>query len=116
MIEEQEEQVGKRVEDEKHEEYHNVSKLSLPIDRIPEAILKRAHKVFSKHNSTDIREWSWRLMRSYQLLHAVEKPMNLDFVQPFANTSDLANLTPHIDPNLAKKREEEREHKMRQGT
>ena len=104
-----------RQEDEKHEEYNHVSKVSLPIDRIPEPILQRAHKIFSKHNTRDIKEWSKQLMRSYQMLHAVEKPMNLDYVQPFSNTSDLVNLTPHIDPELAKKKEDERMFKARQG-
>jgi len=36
-------------------------------------------------------------MKNYQLLHAIEKPMNLDFVKPFANTSDLLNKSPIID-------------------
>jgi hypothetical protein len=41
-------------------------------------------------------------------LHAVEKPLNFDFVKPFANTSDLKNFTPHIDENLAADRMEAR--------
>jgi len=41
-------------------------------------------------------------------LHAVEKPINFDFVKPFANTSDLKNFTPHIDENLAAQKMEER--------
>jgi len=47
-------------------------------------------------------------MKSYQLLHAIEKPMNLDYVQPFANTFDLKEFTPKIDPNLAQSRRKER--------
>ena len=38
------------------------------------------------------------------MLHAVEKPMNLDYVKPFANTSDLKNMTPKIHVDLAAKR------------
>lgn len=70
--------------------------------------------MFSKHNARDIREWAKQLMKSYQLLHAVEKPMNLDFVQPFANTSDLKEFTPKIDPNLAEERRKERESNNKQ--
>ena len=47
-------------------------------------------------------------MKTYQLLHAVEKPMNLDYVKPFANTSDLKNFTPNIHEQVAKAKEEER--------
>lgn len=44
------------------------------------------------------------------MLHAVEKPMNLDYAKPFSNTSDLKNMTPKIHPELAqKKQEQERE-------
>ena len=54
-----------------------------------------AARVFSKHRRQDIREWSKLLMSSYQLLHAVEKPMNLEHIQtPFASTSDLKDMTP----------------------
>ena len=33
--------------------------------------------------------------------------MNLDYVKPFANTSDLANKTPFIHANTAKQKKEE---------
>jgi hypothetical protein len=36
----------------------------------------------------------------------VERPMNLDFVKPFANTSDLKEFTPKIDHNLAAEKAE----------
>ena len=49
------------------------------------------------------------------MLHAIEKPMNLDYVQPFSNTTDLVNLTPHIDPNLAMEKEKEREYRRKKG-
>lgn len=75
--------------------------------------MSRAHKVFSKHNSKEVREWSRQLMKSYQLLHAIEKPMNLDFVKPFANTSDLKEFAPNIDFNLAEERKKEREFKLK---
>lgn len=58
-------------------------------------------KVLSKHPVKDIRIYSSKLMQSYQLLHAVEKPMNLDYAKPFANTSDLKNMTPKIFSDLA---------------
>jgi len=41
------------------------------------------------------------------MLHAVEKPMNLDFVKSFANTHDLKNFTPNIHEGLAKQKEEQ---------
>ena len=43
------------------------------------------------------------------MLHAVEKPMNLDYVKPYANTSDLKNFTPNIHEEIAKAKEEERQ-------
>ena len=53
-------------------------------------------------------------MKSYQLLHAIEKPMNLDYAQPFSSTSDLVNYTPYLDRDLAIKKELEREQEMKQ--
>jgi hypothetical protein len=63
-------------------------------------------KVFSKHLVGDVREWSNMLMKNYQLLHAIEKPMNLEYAKPFSNTSDLINKTPTIHANEAKQRKE----------
>ena len=34
--------------------------------------------------------------------------MNLDYVKPFANTSDLVNNTPNLDDQQAKQKEDER--------
>jgi hypothetical protein len=51
--------------------------VTLPIDRVPEEISKRMTKVFSKHQAKEVREWGHLLMKNYQLLHAIEKPMNL---------------------------------------
>ena len=85
-----------------------MSSLGLPTDRIPEDILARATKVFSKHSSKEVRGWSDLLMKNYQLLHAVEKPMNFDFVKPYASTSDLQNMTPNIDHDLAYERMSQR--------
>ena len=65
-------------------------------------------KVFSKHRVSDVRLWSRQLMQSYQLLHAVEKPMNLDYAKPFSNTSDLKNMTPKIFSKVAQQKHEER--------
>ena len=74
---------------------------------MPDDITKRMAKVFSKHGVQDVREWSKLLMKTYQLLHAIEKPMDLSYVKPFANTSDLVNKIPYIHPAQAKLREEE---------
>jgi SAM-dependent methyltransferase len=82
--------------------YSPYSDVTLPIDRIPEDITKRMVKVFSKHTVSEVREWGRLLMRNYQMLHAIEKPMNLQYVKPFANTSDLVNKTPYIHPSHAK--------------
>lgn len=73
-----------------------------------------AKKVFSKHNAKDIREWSKQLMESYQLLHAIEKPMNLSHIQTeFANTSDLKDLVPAmVKPGKKKSDEEKQKAKM----
>lgn len=101
VLREQSEEVPRRLHDEHHAEYKHVSELALPIDRIPQDILSRANKVFSKHPAKDVREWAALLMKSYQLLHAVEKPINFDYVKPYANTSDLKNFTPTIDHNQA---------------
>jgi hypothetical protein len=60
----------------------------------------------------EVREWGNLLMKNYQLLHAIEKPMNLDYVKPFANTSDLVQKTPTIHADEVKKRREE-EKKMK---
>jgi hypothetical protein len=57
--------------------YSPYAQVSLPIDRIPEDITRRMVKVFSKHSIPDVREWGRLLMKNYQMLHAVEKPMNL---------------------------------------
>lgn len=93
-----------RVYDKKYKEYHPFALLSLPIDRIPEDIQKRMIKIFSKHRVIDVRMWSKQLMQNYQLLHAVEKPMNLDYAKPFSNTSDLKNMTPKIFSDIAIKK------------
>lgn len=98
--------------DENYKAYKHVSELSFGIDRIPEKLLKRAFKVFSKHTSKEVREWASHLIKSYQMLHAVEKPMNLDYVKPFANTSDLKNMTPTIHEEIAKAKEAERQFRM----
>ena len=87
--------------DPNYTEYKHLSELSFGIDRIPEKLMKRCFKIFSKHNSKQVREWASQLMKSYQMLHAVEKPMNLDYVKPFANTTDLINMTPNIHEDIA---------------
>jgi hypothetical protein len=42
-------------------------------------------------------------------LHAIEKPINFDFVKPYASTSDLKNMTPNIDHDLGAERMKKRE-------
>ncbi len=66
-----------RQQDPLFKEYSPYSFVTLPIDRIPEDITKRLVKVFSKHQVVEVREWGRLLMKNYQMLHAVEKPMNL---------------------------------------
>ncbi len=90
-----------------HSEKHAPAAVTLATDRVPDDILRRMHKIFSKHSVPDVREWSKLLMKNYQLLHAIEKPMNLEYVKPYANTSDLVNKTPIIHANDAKQRKEE---------
>ena len=48
-------------------------------------------------------------MKNYQLLHAVEKPINFDYTKPFASTNDLKNMTPNIDHDLAYERMSKRQ-------
>jgi hypothetical protein len=95
------------VYDKLHEQYAKYAEVTLPIDRVPEDITKRMVKVFSKHQVGEVREWGKLLMKNYQLLHAIEKPMNLQYVKPFANTGDLVNKSPFIHPAQAKKKQEE---------
>jgi hypothetical protein len=97
-----------RVEDSRHELYQHVSELGLPIDRIPQDMLARLNKIFSKHQAREVREWGHLLMKNYQLLHAVEKPINFDFVKPFASTTDLKNMIPDLDYEQAADRMEAR--------
>jgi len=52
-------------------------------------------------------------MQSYQLLHAVEKPMNLDYAKPFSNTSDLKHMTPKVHFSMAQKKEEAEEERAK---
>ena len=40
--------------------------------------------------------------------------MNLQYVKPFANTTDLVNKTPIIDEGAAKQKKEEEEEKVKQ--
>lgn len=54
-----------REHDKNHELYKNVSELGLPTDRIPQDILQRANKIFSKHSTQEVREWSDLLMKNY---------------------------------------------------
>jgi hypothetical protein len=63
--------------DSQFKEYSPYALTTLPIDRVPDEINKRMIKVFSKHQAKEVREWGQLLMKNYQLLHAIEKPMNL---------------------------------------
>ena len=90
-----------RAKDAMNELYSPLAQLALPVDRVPEDIQKRMIKVLSKHKPSEVRAWSSKLMQSYQMLHAVEKPMNLDYAKPFSNTSDMKNMTPKIHFDLA---------------
>ena len=44
--------------DENYEAYKHVSELSFGIDRIPEKMIARAHKIFSKHTTHEVRDWA----------------------------------------------------------
>ena len=66
-----------REQDSHYKDYAPYSLVTLSIDRVPEDICKRMTKVFSKHQTSEVREWGKLLMKNYQLLHAIEKPMNL---------------------------------------
>lgn len=63
-------------------------------------------KVFSKHSVKEVREWGDLLMKNYHFLYSSEKPMNLAYVKPFANTSDLVNKTPNIHEKEKVKKDE----------
>ena len=54
-----------RLLDSRHEQYSHVSEVTLPIDRVPEEILGRMKKIFSKHQVYEVREWSRLLMKNY---------------------------------------------------
>lgn len=84
-----------------------VAKVTLSIDRLPDDILNRMRKVFSKHSVKDVREWGALLMKNYHFLYSIEKPMNLSYVKTFANTNDLINKTPNIHESEKAKRDEE---------
>ena len=90
-----------RFQDSMFEKNAELASVNLPMDRTPEDLQNRMKRVFSKHKVSDVRVWSRQLMQSYQLLHAVEKPMNLDYAKPFSNTSDLKNMTPKIFSKVA---------------
>ena len=99
------------MQDPLYKEYSPFALVTLPIDRVPEEINRRMVKIFSKHQSKEVRDWGRLLMKNYQLLHAIEKPMNLLYVKPYSNTSDLLNKRPHIHPRQAKLKEEEEKKK-----
>ena len=90
-----------RFQDSQFEKNAELASVNLPMDRTPEDLQNRMKRVFSKHKVSDVRVWSRQLMQSYQLLHAVEKPMNLDYAKPFSNTSDLKSMTPKIFSKVA---------------
>jgi hypothetical protein len=86
-----------RFEDENHEQYKEVSSVTLPVETIPQNLQNVARKILGKHSPKEVREWSHQLMSSYQMLHAVEKPMNLEHVMtPFGNTTDLKESIPTL--------------------
>lgn len=95
-----------RKNDKNFDIFNNLASVTLPIDKMPDEIGKRMKKIFSKHEVSDVRDWASLLMKNYQLLHAIEKPMNLQYAKPFANTSDLVNKSPNIHEDEAKKKKE----------
>ena len=77
------------------------------MSHVPDEIKRRAIKVFSKHDSIAVNHWGKTIATLLHQLHAVEKPMNLDYTKPFANTSDLVENTPnlHVPEDIRKKDE-----------
>ena len=47
-----------RLQDEHFNDYLHVSELSFGAERIPDKLLNRAVKIFSKHTAKEVRDWS----------------------------------------------------------
>lgn len=90
---------------------------AIDLEKIPDDILVKANKVFSKHTRYEIKQWSATLMKHYNMLISNEKPLNLDYARPFSNTNDLARNVPELSPSTAvnkEKREKERQEFIKQ--
>lgn len=80
------------------------------LEEIPEDILKRVNKVFSKHSRFEVRKWAEKLIEHYQIMVAQERPLNLDYAKPFSNTNDLVKNVPEISfSTAAEKQKKEKE-------
>jgi len=84
------------MEDDMHEVYSPLALLTREMVEMPDLIKKRALKVFSKHTPGEVRQWGKMLSQNYHMLYAIEKPMDLSYVKPFSNTSDLIEKTPTL--------------------
>ncbi|CAK81774.1 unnamed protein product (macronuclear) [Paramecium tetraurelia] len=76
-----------------------------PALSLPEEILKKARKVFSKYPPDELRDASYKYMRMYQLLHALEKPVSVTIKRNnlFENPENLQKLTEKKVIHLYKK-------------
>lgn len=74
-----------------------IANCNLGVQHLPERLMKRAHQVFSKYHTNDIRRMGHDFMMMYQNLHATEKPRDISTSAPFANTEDL------IEPDQSNK-------------
>lgn len=81
---------------------HNYGLMSLP-----ELLLKRANQVFGKYPPHEIREASKKYLKIYQLLHAIEKPMDLTKNNPFINTSQLLEKKKDLIYQMKKRKKKE---------
>lgn len=65
-----------------------MAKCRLNIQHLPERLLKRAHQVFTKYKSKDVREYAKEYQKMYHMLNGMEKPTDFNKTKPFANTDD----------------------------
>jgi ribosomal protein RSM22 (predicted rRNA methylase) len=79
--------------DPEHENFFDIAKCNDMIMEIPENIQLAAHKVFSKHVNSDIRNWSEKFLLNYSQNHACEPPIDLSNLSDdkplFANSEEL---------------------------
>jgi len=90
----QEDVFGSKERPEEELDLDNMCRYNIDLETIPDVILQRANKVFSKHTRYEVKKWANTLIQHYNLMVSTEKPMNLDFARPFSNTSDIVRNVP----------------------